>query len=101
KIFPVAYHFEVPKELPLKIPINNNNDLLPTDILSFFHSHSIVSPMEKLENGGWAILDGKGIQPTRAINIEFAGDNFKNGMIYFLTERKIISFDEKTNVAEI
>ncbi len=101
KTFPVAYHFEAPKELPLKIPINNNNDLLPKDILDFFHSKCVVSPMEKLENEGWAILDGKNLEPSRAINIEFIGDQFKNGLIYFLTERKVLSIDENTNIAQI
>ena len=69
KIFPVTYHFEAPKQLPIKIPINNNNDLLPKQIMAFFHDNCIVSPMEKIEGAGWAIFDGKELKPTRAINV--------------------------------
>jgi hypothetical protein len=101
KVFPVTYHFEPPKQLPMKVPINNNNDLLPKEIMAFFHEHCVVSPMEKIEGTGWAILDGKELQPTRAINVEFNGDRFNQGMIYFLTEQKVLSFDENTGKAEI
>ncbi|MCD8739684.1 hypothetical protein LT679_03630 [Mucilaginibacter roseus] len=101
KVFPVTYHFEPPKELPYKIPVNNNNDLLPQNIMQFFRERCVVSPMSKIEGGGWAILDGKPLTPTRAINIEFDGDRFNNGFIYFLTERKVLSYDEATGMAQI
>jgi hypothetical protein len=101
KVFPVTYHFEPPKELPLKMPVNNNNDLLPPDIMQFFKDRCVVSPMTKIEGGGWAIIDGKELKPSRAINIEFEGDRFNNGFIYFLTEQKILSYDEATGMAKI
>ena len=32
---------------------------------------------------------------------EFKGDRFNQGMVYFLTEQKILKYDEKTSIAEI
>lgn len=101
KVFPVTYHFETPKQLPIKIPVNNNNDLLPPDLMRFFREHWIISPMEKIEGGGWAIFDKRDLVPTRAINIEFEGDRFNQGMVYFLTEQKVLSYDETSGLAEI
>jgi hypothetical protein len=95
KVFPVSYHFEPPKLLPLKIPVENNRNLLPKDLLAFFQKHTKVSPMEQLNSGGWAVLDGKELVPGRAINIEFEGTRYQNGFIYFLYESKILSVNEE------
>jgi hypothetical protein len=102
KVFPADYHFEAQKPLKIKIPINNNNDLLPKDLRDFFDDRCQVSPMSKLKNEeGWAILPGKELKPCRAINIEFEGDNFSNGSLYFLYQQKIISYDQKTRIAKV
>ncbi len=98
KIFPVSYYFEPPKNLPINLPKDYYNDILPKEVLSFFHKHSRVSPMHRSEGGGWSIHDHEELVPGRAISVEFEGTGFRGGAIYFLSELEILSADSETGI---
>lgn len=94
KVFPLDLFFERPGELPLTMPVNNNNDLLPPDILDFFKRRAQVSNMERFKDGGWAIMPGCDLELGRAINVEFDGSMYDGGMLYFLTQIDDVKIDE-------
>lgn len=99
KVFPVSYHFEKPKELPINLPIDYYNDILPREILDFFHKHARVSAMTPIGDSGYAIMDNQVLEPCRAITIDFEQSFRQRGLLYFLMEMKVLSFDEKTSQA--
>ncbi|WPU94687.1 hypothetical protein SNE25_04030 [Mucilaginibacter sabulilitoris] len=96
KIFPVSYHFEPPKELPFNIPVDYYNNILPREILNFFHENKIVNGLEKMPEGGWAVRDGQELQPCRGITIDFGNIGHHSSMLYFLHEMEILHYDERT-----
>lgn len=99
KIFPVSYHFEKPKQLPLNLPVDNYNGILPKEILEYFHKNARVTPMSPMEGGGYAILDNQVLEPCRAITIDFERSFKKHGLLFFLMEMEVIAYDEKTGKA--
>src|SRR5690606_28489937 len=64
------------------------------DILDFFKRRAQVSNMEKLKDGGWAIMPGSNLELGRAINVEFEGSMYDGGMLYFLTQIDDVKIDE-------
>jgi len=98
KIFPLSYHFESPKQIPLKLPVNYYNDILPKEILNFFYDNVSVHSMEKMQKGGFQIIENK-LYPCRSIAINFNDSDFKSGFIYHLTEIEVLEFNEDTNIA--
>jgi len=95
KVYPLDLFFETPDELPLKMPVNNNQDLLPPDIRDYFLQRAQVSNMEKMKNGGWAIIPERELKLGRAINIEFEGSMYDGGLIYFLNQIEVVETNEK------
>lgn len=93
KIFPLSYHFEAPKEIPIRVPLDYYNDILPQDILSFFREHAKVSSMEKLTTGGWQILEGQ-LVPSRGIVVDFEGARLATNL-YHLFEMQFEPTDEE------
>lgn len=93
KVFPLSYHFEAPKEIPIRIPINYYNDILPQDILSFIRQRALVSSMEKLPEGGWQILEGQ-LVPSRGIIVDFKGARLATN-IYHLFEMEFEPTEEE------
>src|SRR5690554_5367280 len=49
KIFPLSYHFEAPKQIPLNLPVDYYNGILPKEIMQFFWDNVSVRSMEKLK----------------------------------------------------
>lgn len=98
KLVPLSYLHEPPEEIPVFFPKNLFSDLLPQDLLRFFRSNAQVSPLYKTGRG-WAIGQPKDLEPCRAISIHF-GDDHRSGMIYFLNQQEITSFDEDTGKVE-
>lgn len=99
KIFPLSYHFEAPKQIPLNLPVNYYNDILPKEIMDFFKENVQVSSMEKIKSGeGWQIMKDQ-LYPCRSISINFKDADFQRSMIYHLFEMKILNYDENTGQA--
>lgn len=90
KIFPLSYHFEAPKEIPINMPKDYNKGILPDEIMNFFWNNVSVKSMEKSDTGGWRVVDGK-LYPCRSIVVNFKGDDFISSMIYHLFE---VEFDK-------
>lgn len=99
KFFPLSYLSEAPKEFHLKMPINNNNDLLPEHIRNFFWENVKVQSLIKSKKGGW-IIDNK-LYPCRGIVIDFKGSNSITGMLYHLFAIKVLEANEKTGQMRI
>lgn len=99
KIFPLSYHFEAPKQIPLNLPVDYYNGVLPKEIMQFFWDNVSVRSMEKLKNGeGWQVVQDK-LYPCRSIVVDFKDTFFKSSMIYHLFEMEIINFDEASGKA--
>lgn len=96
KIFPISFYFEPPKQIPLNVPTDYNNDILPKEILDFFKEKAIVKLMVKNPNGrGWIIDESQKV--SRGLYINFEG-NLGNGSVYHLFESFIENMDDKTGV---
>lgn len=95
KIFPLSYHFEVPKQIPIKLPTDYYNGILPKEIMDFFWENANIRMMEKMKSGGWQVIEGK-LHPCRSIIIDFKEANYKHGMIYHLFETEVLECDEVT-----
>ncbi len=100
KIFPASYHFEAPKEIPIYIPTNYYNDILPEEILNFFRENVIVHSMKKIENDGWQVLENQLI-PCRSILIDFLGNENKEKMIFHLFQTEVLSIDEEKRIVKV
>lgn len=99
KLLPYNILFEAPDAFPIKMSTNLFSDVLPAPILNFFRDKAIVSPTQKLSSGGYAIMDSK-LKPCRAIHVCFDEMGTGNGMLYFLMQTKVTSFDKNTGRAE-
>jgi len=100
KIFPLSYHFEGPKEIPLKFPIDYYNGLLPKEIMDFFWENVSVRSMEKMgSEEGWKVAEDK-LSPCRSIIVDFKDTNFKSSMIYHLFEMEVLSMDKETGIMD-
>lgn len=99
KIFPLSYHFEAPKQIPLNLPVDYYNGVLPKEIMQFFWDNVSVRSMEKLKNGGgWQVIEDK-LYPCRSIVVDFKDTFFESSMIFHLFEMEVMSFDEETGRA--
>lgn len=99
KILPYNIFFETKKEVPFRLPKEYDNGILPKPILDFFREKSIVSPLIKMENGGWAIIDRK-LKPTRAIHIRYKDLDIRNEEIFFLFQTEVTDFNAETGIAQ-
>lgn len=96
KVFPLSYHFEAPKEIPLNLPVDYYNGVLPKEIMDFFWDNVCVRSMEKLKSrDGWQVVEDK-LYPCRSIVVDFKETNFKSSMIFHLFETEVLSMDKKT-----
>jgi hypothetical protein len=98
KIFPLSYHFESPKQIPINFPKDYYNEILPKEILNFFYENVSVYSMEKMQKGGWQIIEDK-LYPCRSIVVDIKDSNFKSSLIYHLTEIEVLEYNEETNIA--
>ncbi|UTF96836.1 hypothetical protein [Elizabethkingia anophelis] len=99
KIFPLSYHFEVPKEIPITLPVDYYNGVLPKEIMEFFRENVQVSSMEKLKSGeGWQIMEGQ-LYPCRSIVVDFKEADYQASIIYHLFQTEVLDFDIKTRKA--
>ncbi|WP_412464379.1 hypothetical protein [Flavobacterium mekongense] len=99
KIFPLSYHFEAPKQVPLNLPVDYYNGVLPKEIMDFFWENVSVRSMEKMKSGsGWQVIEDK-LHPCRSIVVDFKETNFQSSMIFHLFEMEVLNFDEKTGKA--
>lgn len=99
KVFPLSYHFEAPKTVPVTMPTDYYNGILPKQILEFFWENVEVSSMMKVEDEGW-IIDESRLYPCRGIVVDFKGD-YSSSMIYHLMEMEVLQYDEATGKAKI
>lgn len=99
KVFPLSYHFETPKTIPLNLPIDYYNGILPESILKFFWENASVRSMIKNDSGGWMVDENK-LYPCRGIVVGFKGTNFSSGLLYHLFETEILEYDEETQLAK-
>ncbi|GAA0870874.1 hypothetical protein GCM10009117_00190 [Gangjinia marincola] len=98
KIFPLSYHFEGPKSIPLNLPTDYYNSALPKPIMDFFWDNVSVRSMKKMDKGGWYV-DEDTLKPCRGIVVDFKESNFSKSMIYHLFEMEMMDFDENTGKA--
>ncbi len=98
KIFPLSYHFEAPKNIPINLPKDYYKEILPKEVLYFFWENSSVRSLEKTPSGGWQVVEDK-LYPCRGIVVDFKDTNFSKSLIYHLFEMQIMEFDEKTGKA--
>lgn len=99
KIFPLSYHFEAPKQIPLTLPVDYYNGVLPKELMDFFWENVSVRSMEKMKSGGWQIIE-KELYPCRSIVVDFKDNNYKSSMIYHLLETEILNYNEETRTVE-
>lgn len=104
KFFPLSYYFERPKAIPLRLPVDYDNNVLPAPLLEFFRTHAEVNSMRRLpDNEGWQVESG--LQLGRGILVEFRGDeanrNDTYSKLYHLFETEFVSYDEATNMAQM
>lgn len=96
KIFPLSYLFERPGDsLPVYLPENLNNNLLPKEILDFFWDNVELKTLKKATNTGW-IIEEK-FSPARGIIVDFKGAELTASYLYHLFETEIIEFNEKNH----
>ncbi|NTW16532.1 MAG: hypothetical protein HGA41_03615 [Syntrophaceae bacterium] len=94
KFMPMSYLHEPPKEIPLRVSENLFFEVLPSEVLEFFHSHVKIKPLTKTEKG-WAITSSEIEQLGRAIAVSF-GDSKLPHALYFLMQTQVLSIDENT-----
>jgi len=99
KFLPVSYIHEPPKQIPITYSENWYADALPSELLEWFRAAAEVHTLRKGDKG-WYSIEGDRLVPCRAISIHFKGHPLDKPAIYFLVESQVISFDEKTGVAE-
>lgn len=99
KIFPKSFYFERPEGIPITVPKDYHNDILPGEILHFLRSHAKVQSLQKSSNGGWRVLDD--LSPCRSIIVEFEKEAVSKTMIFYLFETEIMSYDEETRIATV
>lgn len=95
KLFPASYHFERPIEIPLRLPINLDNDVLPEAIMTFFRSNAIVRSLKK-DDDGYTVEDGE-LHPCRGITIDFKNDESKLSTMYWLHESEFTPVEGSAN----
>jgi len=95
KIIPASYHLEAPSNPPLYLPTNHYNDILPPNILNYFHQNVEVKSMERNDTG-WHVTDK--LEPCRGIHVKIKGLKSRNSMIYHLFEVHVDEFNEKTGI---
>lgn len=100
KIFPLSYLFENPVDgLPIYLPENLNNNLLPKEILDFFWDNVELKTLKKANNAGWNIE--KKLYPSRGIVVDFKGAELTASYLYHLFETEILEFNEETREVQI
>jgi len=93
KFYPVDYYFEQPSQLPLNFPENYYKDLLPEDLLKWFHDNVIIKSISK-KDGNWVVEES--LFPSRGISIQFKDYEKYSAHIYHLFEQNILSYDENS-----
>ena len=96
KFFPMSYLHETPKELPILKSENYFEDVLPPELLKWFHEKTKVVSTKKTGEG-IRILDS--LEIGRGIYIEFEGHTSGKGFMYKLFQMEMESFDEATRKA--
>lgn len=96
---PLSFFDEPPREIPIKYSEVLFSDILPKDILNYFHQNAKVTPIQNID--GKLIVDPKvPLFPCRAINISFP-DHKQSGFPYMLFKTKITDFNEDTGEAKL
>lgn len=103
KFFPLSYYFERPKKIPLRLPLDYDNQVLPAPLLDFFRARADVKSMLRLpDSAGWQVADD--LHLCRGILVEFLGDEANRhdsfAKLYHLLETEFTSYDEATGQAE-
>jgi hypothetical protein len=99
KIFPLSYLFETSPQIPLNLPIDYYNGVLPKPVMDYFWKNAQVRSMKKSSDGnGWMVDENK-LYPCRGVVIDFKDTDYLNSYIYHLFETEVIDFDEKTRLA--
>ena len=93
KILPISYLHEPPDELPILMSDNLFSDVLPKNILEFFHNNVKVQSMRM--NGNLFTLENS-LYPCRSIHINFPKDEFIYSRFYNLFESEVLKFDKET-----
>ncbi len=97
KILPISYFHEPADEIPILASDNLFNDVLPKNILEFFHNNVKVQSMKM--SGNYMTLENK-LYPCRSIHINFPKDEFNYSKFYNLFESEIITVDENSRSFE-
>jgi len=100
KVFPLSYHFEAPPQIPVNLPVDYYNGILPKSILNFFWENASIRSLKKdnTGKGGWVVEEDK-LYPCRGIVIDFKESRFKHSMIYHLFQMEVMEYDEEKNQA--
>ncbi|CAM3816867.1 hypothetical protein [Arcobacter cloacae] len=97
KFFPTSYFFELKSEIPLLYSETQFYDALPKNIMDLYHKNTELRTFKK--NGPYLTIN-KNFERDRTLEVLFKNDDTIFTNMYNLFEQKIISYDEKTNVAE-
>lgn len=100
KAFPLSYHFEAPKTIPINLPVDYYNGILPKPLLEFFWENVEVRSMRKGDKEGW-IVDEDKLKLSRGIVVDFKNSDYSSSMIYHLFEMEVLKIDEETGKATI
>lgn len=99
KIFPKSFYFERPEGIPITVPRDYHNDILPREVLHFLRSHAKVQSLQKCPDGGWRVMDE--LSPCRSIIVEFEEEVISKTMIFYLFETEILSVNKETGIVSI
>lgn len=96
KFLPVSYLFEPPNQLPVSYSENYFSDILPKELMQYFHENVIVESLIRVD-AGWIVKPD--LFPSRGIAVRFRGHDAPDIYMYQLFEQRVISLDEETRVA--
>lgn len=97
KFFPTSYFFELKSEIPLLYSETQFSNVLSPSIMDLYYENVELRTFKK--NGPYLTVN-KDFERDRTLEVVFKNDDTIFTNMYNLFEQKIISYDEKTNVAE-
>lgn len=95
KLLPTSYFFEPPEELPVRHSENGFADVVPKQLLEFFHENASVKSVKNV--GGAMIIDGS-FEIGRGIFVMFKDHGVEDAMGFQLAEQQVtgVNREERT-----
>lgn len=98
KFFPASYFFELKSKIPLLHTETQFSDVLPQNIMNLYYENVQLRTFKK--NGPYLTVN-KNFERDRTLEVVFKNDDTVCTNMYNLLEQEIISYDEKTKIAQV